>query len=128
MVAQAAADFPAGEWLVADMRGLALGRRFAGILAWDSFFHLCPSDQLAMFAVFRAHAAAGAALMFTSGTYHGAALGSFEGEVLYHASLDPGEYRAVLAAHGFGVVAHVEEDAACEGRTVWLAKAAVAAE
>jgi len=28
------------EWIVGDMRSLALGRRFQGILAWDSFFHL----------------------------------------------------------------------------------------
>src|SRR5579859_817549 len=26
---------PAQEWRVADMRSLALGRRFGGILAWD---------------------------------------------------------------------------------------------
>src|SRR5258708_30994703 len=33
------ARFPHQEWLVADMRQLALGRRFDGVLAWDSFFH-----------------------------------------------------------------------------------------
>src|SRR6187549_640307 len=32
---------PAQEWIVADMRKLALPRTFSGILAWDSFFHLC---------------------------------------------------------------------------------------
>ncbi|HET9535401.1 MAG TPA: class I SAM-dependent methyltransferase, partial [Mesorhizobium sp.] len=33
--------FPKQEWIVADMRKLALPRQFSGILAWDSFFHLC---------------------------------------------------------------------------------------
>jgi hypothetical protein len=28
------------EWLVSDMRRLALERRFDGVLAWDSLFHL----------------------------------------------------------------------------------------
>ena len=43
--------------LHADMRRLALGRRFAGLIAWDSFFHLRPQDQRAMFPIFAAHAA-----------------------------------------------------------------------
>ena len=49
--------FPDQEWIVADMRRLALQRTFSGILAWDSFFHLCHDDQRSMFPVFRAHAA-----------------------------------------------------------------------
>src|SRR5437764_86603 len=50
------------EWLVADMRSLALARRFEGLLAWDSFFHLRPDDQRAMFRIFAAHAAPSAVL------------------------------------------------------------------
>lgn len=116
------ARFPDHDWRVADMRTLSLGRRFAGILAWDSFFHLDADDQRGMFAVFADHAAPGAALMFTSGPHHGEAIGEFEGEPLYHASLDPAEYRALLSAHGFEVVAHVAEDPACGNHTVWLAR------
>ncbi|MFV0624723.1 class I SAM-dependent DNA methyltransferase [Sphingomonas sp. ac-8] len=105
-----------------DMRRLALGRRFCGLLAWDSFFHLSPEDQRPMFARFRAHAAAGAALMFTSGNEEGSAIGALEGDPLYHGSLDPGEYRALLDAAGFDVVAHVVADPSCGYRTVWLAR------
>lgn len=122
LLALARARFPGQEWRLADMRGLDLGRRFAGILAWDSFFHLDHADQRAMFAVFARHAAPGAALMFTSGPREGVALGCFEGEVLHHASLSPAEYRALLAAHGFAVQAHRAEDPDCGGRTVWLAR------
>jgi SAM-dependent methyltransferase len=114
--------FPEQEWIVADMRKLALRRQFSGILAWDSFFHLCPDDQRRMFAVFREHAAPGAALMFTSGPAHGEAIGSFCGEPLYHASLDPDEYRSLLDRNGFRVVAHVVEDPDCGGHTIWLAQ------
>src|SRR5438045_1510712 len=49
---------PDQEWIVADMRSLALGRQFGGILAWDSFFHLTLDDQRRMFRTFAAHSAA----------------------------------------------------------------------
>ena len=104
------------------MRHLLLGRRFDGILAWDSFFHLRPDDQRRMFPVFRAHAAPRAALMFTSGPNHGVAIGSYQGEFLYHASLDAAEYRQLLDANGFDVVAHAVEDPSCGGHTIWLAR------
>jgi cyclopropane fatty-acyl-phospholipid synthase-like methyltransferase len=51
---------PDHEWIAADMRALRLDRRFEGILAWDSFFHLGYDDQRGMFSVFAAHAAPGA--------------------------------------------------------------------
>jgi SAM-dependent methyltransferase len=115
--------FPDQEWILDDMRTLDLDRRFDGILAWDSFFHLSPEHQTAMFPVFRRHAAPRAALMFTSGPQHGSVLGEFEGEPLYHGSLDPQEYRALLAQTGFQVVAHVVEDRTCGDHTLWLARA-----
>jgi SAM-dependent methyltransferase len=114
--------FPGQEWLVADMRKLSLQRQFSGILAWDRFFHLCHDDQRQMFPVFRAHAAPNAALMFTSGPADGEAIGSFGGEPLYHASLDPAEYRSLLDQNGFRVVSHVVEDPDCGGHTIWLAQ------
>ena len=122
MIALCRSRFPQGDWHVADMRKLALGRRFGGLIAWDSFFHLAPEDQRGMFKVFASHAAPGAVLMFTSGPAHGEAIGTFEGEALYHGSLDPGEYRALLAESGFSVVDHVVEDQSCGGHTIWLAQ------
>jgi SAM-dependent methyltransferase len=114
--------FPHQNWLVADMRTLSLCRRFAGVLAWDSFFHLRPDDQRLMFPIFRKHTAPGSALMFTSGPSEGVAIGCYRGEPLYHASLDAAEYRALLHANDFAVVSHVVEDPDCGGRTVWLAR------
>ena len=105
------------------MRHLALGARFGGILAWNSFFHLTADDQRAMFPIFRAHAVPGAALMFTGGPREGEAIGSYQGEPLYHASLDPAEYEALLRANGFEIVRHVVEDPTCGGLTIWLAQA-----
>lgn len=120
---RARSRLPAATFLEADMRTLALGRRFHGIVAWDSFFHLTPDDQRRMFRVFADHAEAQAALLFTSGPRAGEAIGMFEGEPLYHASLDPDDYRALLDEAGFAVVVHVADDPACGGHTVWLARA-----
>jgi SAM-dependent methyltransferase len=114
--------FPAQEWIVADMRRLALGRSFDGIIAWDSFFHLSQDDQRRMFPIFQQHAAPGAALMFTSGPAHGEAIGDFEGEPLYHASLDPAEYRSLLDEYGFRFITYVADDVNCGRHTIWLAQ------
>jgi len=122
MIELARENFPAQQWQVADMRGLALGRLFQGVIAWDSFFHLTPDDQRGMFPIFAAHAAPGAPLWFSSGPRHGEAIGTLHGEPLYHASLDPAEFRALLDANGFSVVDHVAEDPSCGGHTVWLAR------
>jgi SAM-dependent methyltransferase len=123
MVARFEENLPSEAARVTDMRSLDLGCRFDGLLAWDSFFHLKHDDQRAMFPIFRTHAGPGAALMFTSGPGHGEAMGSFQGEPLYHASLAPNEYRRLLFDNGFEVVAHVSEDPDCGNHTVWLALA-----
>jgi ubiquinone/menaquinone biosynthesis C-methylase UbiE len=110
--------FATATWIVEDMRRLRLGDCFGGIIAWHSFFHLTADDQEQMFAQFAAHASPGAALMFTSGTQRGEAIGNWQGEPLYHASLDTDEYATLLARHGFSIVDHVSGASA----TVWLAQ------
>ncbi len=114
--------FPKNAWDVADMRTLSLGETFAGILAWDSFFHLTREDQRGMFRIFHQHAARGAALMFTSGPKDGVAIGTFGGEPLYHASLAPDEYRSLLVENGFDVVANIFDDPETGGHSIWLAR------
>lgn len=114
--------FPDQQWVTADMRELALDRRFNGILAWHSLFHLAPEDQRAMFPRLAAHARPGAVLMFTSGDGEGVLVGEWQGEPLYHASLAPEEYRARLEASGFAVIDCRPRDPECGDATVWLAQ------
>jgi SAM-dependent methyltransferase len=113
---------PDQEWVVGDMRSLALGRRFQGILAWDSFFHLRHQDQRAMFRIFALHAAPGAIVMFNAGFGHGEAVGCYQGDPLYHASLDASEYQALLADSGFELLEHSINDPAKGGRIFWVAR------
>jgi SAM-dependent methyltransferase len=122
LIAMCEERFPDQDWIVTDMRTLSLDRRFDGILAWNSFFHLCLDDQRKMFPIFSRHAAPKAALLFTSGPSHGEAIGTYKGEPLYHGSLDGAEYRSLLDQNGFDVVSPVVEDPDCGQQTVWLAQ------
>lgn len=123
MIALCRERFPQCEWLVEDMRTLALDRHFDGVLAWDSLFHLNYDDQRTMFSVFAGHAQPRGTLMFTSGHEHGEVLSEFAGEPLHHSSLDPAEYRTLLHQNGFQVVGYVQRDPACGEHTIWLARA-----
>ncbi len=122
MIALCRERYPGGDWLEADMCGLDLGRHFDAIIAWDSFFHLTPEDQRAMFPVFARHAAPGALLLFTSGPQAGVSMGEIYGHSLYHASLDRAEYESLLAAQDFQVLLHRVEDPDCGRHTIWLAQ------
>ncbi len=128
LIALCRSRFPQNEWIAADMRPLNLGRRFDGVLAWDSFFHLNQDDQRAMFQIFARHVQPRGALMFTSGSHPGEVLSTFANEPLYHASLDSSEYRRLLHRHGFQVVGHVAEDPSCGEHTIWLARSTSPAE
>jgi SAM-dependent methyltransferase len=114
--------FPGQSWLADDMRSIALGRRFDGLIAWHSLFHLTRDDQRRIFTRFAAHAAPGAPLMFTSGSSDGESIGSWQGEPLYHASLAPEEYRSLVEANGLVLVDHRIGDPACGHATIWLAQ------
>jgi SAM-dependent methyltransferase len=112
--------FANAAWIEADMRGLDLARRFDAIIAWDSFFHLTQDEQRAMFPTFSRHIAPGGGLLFTSGPKAGEAIGNLYGHPLFHASLDPEEYREMLAREDFTVLRYRAEDPDCGGHTVWL--------
>jgi len=122
MISLCRSRLPDHEWIVADMRELSLGRRFDGILAWDSFFHLGHDDQRRMFAVFAQHASANALLMFNAGPQHGEGVGNYRGDPLYHASLAPDEYEVLINRFGFEVIGHAANDKRAGGRTAWLCR------
>lgn len=122
MIEMAQQNFPEHYWLQADMRTVEFDQKFNAILAWDSFFHLTPNDQRQMFRQFARFAQQGTVLMFSSGPSHGEAIGDLFGDALYHASLAPEEYRALLKQSGFKVIKMVAEDVECTGHTVWLAQ------
>lgn len=121
MIAMCMERFPGSTWMVGDMRAPPVDGRFDAVIAWDSFFFLPPDDQRAMFDVFNRLLGETGLLMFTSGPEAGEVVGDIVGHPLYHASLDPDEYRSLLAARGLTVLRHIANDPDCGGHTVWLA-------
>ena len=114
--------FPAQHWRVMDMREMSLDQSFDGIIAWDSFFHLDPDEQRAVLRRFRGHLKPGGALMVTVGDQAGEVLGRVNGVEVYHSSLAPEEYRAILQTAGFEDVTLVLCDESCGGHSVLLAR------
>lgn len=114
--------FPGAAFHVGDMRELALGGSFEGLIAWHSIFHLAPDDQRGLFPRLARHAQPGTMLLFTTGWQLDESFGDFQGDPLYHASLDPHEYEQLLAHSGFKVLAHEEQDPEAGDATVWLAR------
>lgn len=120
------AEFPREDWILADMRGLDLGRSFDGVLAWYSAFHLTADEQAEMASVYARHLKPGGRLAFVGGPRRGVTLGEWRGRPLHHASLDPAEYRAALEAVGFVEVEEaILNPEADGGARVWTARRSV---
>ena len=115
-------NFPTTEFVLEDMRKLALNKKFDAIIAWHSFFHLPAADQPKMFEIFESHIKPKGILLFTSGSERGEAWGINGGENLFHASLNTDEYQQLLKKHNFEVLNHIVNDENCGGATVWMAK------
>ena len=124
MISLARRRYPDGDWRVGDMRELDVSKSFDGIVGWNSFFHLTPDEQRDVLVRIGRHLNPGAALMLTVGVEAGEVIGHVGGEVVYHASLAPDEYRAILGQQAVEVVEFVFEDPECAGQTVLLARKA----
>ncbi|MDB5703586.1 MAG: Methyltransferase [Sphingomonas bacterium] len=122
MIGLARTRFPRHRWLQIDMRTLAIEDRFEGVLAWGSLFHLDHDEQEKMIARMATWLKPGGRLLFNSGPSRGTSAGEYRGDPLFHASLDPAEYRAAFLKAGLVEMAHVIEDPGCGGATVWLAR------
>ncbi len=122
MLALARVRLPQSRWLQADMRELELGETFDGIIGWNSFFHLSAADQRSTLPRLAAHLAPNGALMLTVGPRAGEVIGQVEGEPIYHASLSPQEYEALLGELGLAIIEFVFEDPTCDQQTVLLAQ------
>lgn len=113
--------FPEHSWVRMDMRRISLNKKFAGIIAWDSFFHLNQMEQRDTLTQFSRMLLPGGSLLLTVGPEDGEALGSVNGETVYHSSLAPEEYRQILFSNGLQEVKFVANDEDCD-RTVLLAR------
>lgn len=114
---------PRGDWRQADMRTLDLPDRFHGIIGWNSFFHLTPAEQRATLPRLARHLEPRGVLMLTVGPKAHEIGGHVGDDAVYHASLSPDEYTAILDELGLDIVRFVKEDPACDLHTIVLARA-----
>lgn len=122
MIQLARLRFPDQKWHLGDMRELDLGESVNGIIGWHSFFHLGQSDQRAVLARFAAHLKPRGPLMLTVGHMQGEAIGHVGGKEVYHASLDPDEYRRTLAELEIEIIDFVFDDIDCGHANILLAQ------
>ena len=122
MIALCRERFPGMNWVIRDMRRIALGRTFDAVVAWDSFFHLPSEEQPAMFPVFAAHTAPGGLLLFTSGPDGASAQGVMNDLEFSYGSLPPNVYKALLTDNGFELLDHIIGDPAKGEHTIWFAR------
>ncbi|MGI9265568.1 MAG: class I SAM-dependent methyltransferase [Gammaproteobacteria bacterium] len=112
--------FPDLVFYPADMSDFTLGRKFDGIIAWNSFFHLTKVAQRKALVCFSQHLNPGGALMLTVGGEDGEVVGHVNGAEVYHSSLAPDDYRSSLATLGIEVVEFVIDDEECGQQTVLI--------
>ena len=122
MLAIARDRWPNGDWRVADMRNLDLGTEFDGLIAWNSFFHLTQDEQRACLPRLAAHVKPGGSLMVTVGWGAGETTGTVAGRTVFHASLSPSEYVALLENCGMRLPGFLAEDPECASHTVLMAR------
>ena len=122
MIAIAQASYPNAHWQVSDMRKLPELGQFHSIFSWDGFFHLSVEDQRQTLPRLAAMMEEDGRLLLTIGTGEGEVTGQVCGERVYHASLEPQEYRQILTDLGFATVEICLEDARCAGRSIVFAQ------
>ena len=109
--------WPNGDWRHCDMRALDFPERFDGIVAWDSFFHLTPDEQISCLPLISRHLRPGGTLMLTVGPHAGETTGTVGGSRVYHASLSLATYTELLAEGGLELRTFSADDPACGHHT-----------
>jgi hypothetical protein len=104
------------------MRNLSLPLKVDGIVAWNSFFHLKPSEQPVVLKRIIGLLKPEGGLLVTVGHEAGEVLGFVNREAVYHASLDVADYAQILAENNMTLKAHKLSDPDCQGHSVLLAQ------
>ncbi|WP_374145372.1 trans-aconitate 2-methyltransferase [Sphingomonas sp. 28-63-12] len=124
MVGLCRTRFPRHRWINADMRRVAMDGFYDGVLAWDSLFHLRGDEQAALIERIGAWLAPGGRALFNTSPIKGTETGTFQGQPLFHAGLEPHEYREAFARAEVAEIDYRPDDPGCGGRSIWYVRKA----
>jgi len=122
MIRLARKSFPDEDWRMQDMRSLQLTEKFAGIIGWNSFFHLTKNEQRTLLPNLADKLVPGGALLLTVGPREGEVIGRVGEDAVYHASLSPQEDEKVIRQNTLTLIEFTPEDPDCYGMSLLLAK------
>ena len=110
MIAQAKERYPQSTWCVQDIKDIQLETQFDAVYSWHGFFHLSVHEQKEALPKIADLVKPGGHLMLTIGPSEGEVTGQVGGETVYHASLHPDDYKALLLSSGFERVEFKKEE------------------
>ena len=122
LIEMARARFSEANWIHQDMRSLDIGQSFDGIIAWHSFFHLTPDEQIETLPRISAHLVPGGVFITTVHSIASETTGWIGDAPVYQASLSQAAFRSELDRNGLQIIDFILNDEACGGATVMLAR------
>jgi adenine/guanine phosphoribosyltransferase-like PRPP-binding protein/SAM-dependent methyltransferase len=102
-------EVPGAQFQVGEIETYETAQLFDGILAWDSLFHLSPSEQEAVLPRLYAMLKPGGHLLYTTGKEEGEITSEMFGASFYYGSIGLERLKGILAGIGFNPI-HFEED------------------
>lgn len=112
--------FPQNEWVHADMRSFLLNKKFNGIIAWNSLFHLNHNDQVITLGLISQHLKNNGVFMFTAGPSNGEVTGRVNGKIVKHYSFSASEYEKILKKENIKLTKYKLSDKECNNHSVFL--------
>jgi len=122
LLEEAQTNVPGGEFIKTDIAGYETNKKFAGIVAWDSLFHLKREEHEAVFQKLYDLLESNGYLLFTHGGSEGEIQSEMFGEKFTYSSPGPDKIKVILENLGFKVVEWIVDLSASEGYLIALVR------
>lgn len=102
-------NLPNAEFIQQDLLSFSTEKKYDGIIAFDSLWHIEKEHQREIYKKLSSLAADRSYLLFTHGKQENITVGEMFGEKFYYAALDKKEVHLLLEANGFRVISSIED-------------------
>jgi 2-polyprenyl-3-methyl-5-hydroxy-6-metoxy-1,4-benzoquinol methylase len=118
MVKKSRINIPNATFINADISTYKIDKKFDGILAWDSLFHIPLEKQEKIIRKLIGFLKTNGVLMFTTGGEHGELLSEMFGQTFYYSSLSEDQYIKILLQGNCEVIINEIDDPTSHGHRV----------